>query len=314
MHVYHCSPALRSLPARASLFQPTPYRVKRRYARLLWSLLALALLRSPALISAHAAPVTIASSAPTLSAQVLDETSTSVTFKFPKILRARFAVILVDRKRGTTKLPTYRFKLQSKVSAFTFFDRDLPPGTYSYRGRVRIGKRISHWSSTRKIKILDPNLFEGTPTPGPTPAPTISPTPLPKPVLPHNFTECANAAARITALNEVNLHRASDGQAPLVENEKLYFAALAHSIFMASLGQLTHQGWEEEFDLYGVTGSTIGQNIASSFQSPHDVVVAWMESESHRTNILKSGFSRMGIACVADANGKPWWTQNFSGG
>jgi uncharacterized protein YkwD len=166
----------------------------------------------------------------------------------------------------------------------------------------------------RVVVIEDPDFEEGTPTPAPTATPGEELPPPQKPELPQGYSECANAEERALALTLVNAERAAEGKAALVDHEYLYFASVAHSIMMANIQELTHDGFLDETTLYQVPGTSFGQNIASVFPDPEKVIGAWMTSESHRQNILRSSYSRMGIACIADTAGKRWWTQVFSGG
>lgn len=64
------------------------------------------------------------------------------------------------------------------------------------------------------------------------------------------------------------------------------------------------------------SGGTAGENVAagSSTTSPRLVVNAWMNSESHRENILNKSYTKMSVGFVFDSSSKykTYWEQFFS--
>ncbi|RKY19266.1 MAG: hypothetical protein DRP63_00910 [Planctomycetota bacterium] len=60
----------------------------------------------------------------------------------------------------------------------------------------------------------------------------------------------------------------------------------------------------------------VGENIAYGFDSPQSVMQAWMNSPGHRSNILSSNYTHIGVGnCGGDLQGHKGcgmhWTQNF---
>lgn len=55
----------------------------------------------------------------------------------------------------------------------------------------------------------------------------------------------------------------------------------------------------------------IGENLAAGFTSASSVVNAWMNSEGHRANILKDGYTQIGIGIKKDKDGRIYWVQIF---
>lgn len=53
-----------------------------------------------------------------------------------------------------------------------------------------------------------------------------------------------------------------------------------------------------------------GENIAYGQDTPAEVMNDWMESESHRKNILNSRYEEIGVACYKQ-NGIYYWVQVF---
>lgn len=61
---------------------------------------------------------------------------------------------------------------------------------------------------------------------------------------------------------------------------------------------------------FGISYAHAGENIAMGYFTPETVVAAWMNSASHRENILSPNYTRLGVGYVADGG---YWTQWFLG-
>lgn len=61
---------------------------------------------------------------------------------------------------------------------------------------------------------------------------------------------------------------------------------------------------------FGITYKIAGENIAMGQKTPEAVVKAWMNSPGHRANILKPGYTHIGVGYVANGS---YWTQEFIG-
>jgi uncharacterized protein YkwD len=129
----------------------------------------------------------------------------------------------------------------------------------------------------------------------------------------------------------VNQQRTANGCPPLAINLAVTSAAYEHSQDMAVNGYFAHDTPS------GVTPWTrmqnagyaqpAAENIAEGYQTPQDVVNGWMNSPSHRQNILNCSYKAAGVGYydgpskTAPANGAqnnngsispgPWWTQDF---
>ena len=82
---------------------------------------------------------------------------------------------------------------------------------------------------------------------------------------------------------------------------------------MASTQSLVHQ------DIGGLIGgtsfSTMGENILSgpgSF-STSQMQQAWMNSPSHRANILNGAFTQVGVGIAYSSDGRVWVCVDFGG-
>ena len=125
-----------------------------------------------------------------------------------------------------------------------------------------------------------------------------------------------------TVLDLTNAERQKAGCAPLTANAQLLRAAQNHSNDMAYMDFVGH------VSSYGATlgdrlravwyiYSVAGENVAAGQRTPEEVVQAWMQSPSHRDNILDCGFTEIGIGYKylhsewGEANYHYYWTQNF---
>src|SRR5260370_936883 len=102
-------------------------------------------------------------------------------------------------------------------------------------------------------------------------------------------------------------------------NAQLSAAALKYSQYMATAGFFAHYGPDgsspsSRQQAAGYTGALMwGENIAAGQPDPQAVMTAWMNSPGHRANILRAGFTEIGIG-VYQAPGSQYgiyWTQEF---
>jgi uncharacterized protein YkwD len=119
-----------------------------------------------------------------------------------------------------------------------------------------------------------------------------------------------------------NQFRAKNGLAPLTLNSKLSAAAQAHSRNMAVQDFFDHKGLDgtsagDRVSQAGYDWHTVAENIAAGQKTPREVVDAWINSPSHRVNILNPTVKDIGVGYffLADDTGKTnynaYWTQEF---
>ena len=123
-------------------------------------------------------------------------------------------------------------------------------------------------------------------------------------------------AADVIALT--NAERATAGLAPLSPDPLLTDAAQAHSADMVARAFYAHTSPDggEPWHRAAAAGSTrrsIGENIACGQRSAAEVVRGWMNSPGHRANILKPGFTHIGIGFAGGGAAGTYWTQLFGG-
>jgi len=109
----------------------------------------------------------------------------------------------------------------------------------------------------------------------------------------------ANAIVQLTnkARQEYKLN-------PLCMNSALNEAALARAQDMEQNNYFGHTSPDGTTPWHYIreTGyyyTIAGENLASMFDaSPHDVVGAWLESDTHRDNIFNKNFTQVGVAII----------------
>ncbi len=62
---------------------------------------------------------------------------------------------------------------------------------------------------------------------------------------------------------------------------------------------------------FGLKFSAAGENIAMGQSTPQEVVSSWMNSPGHRSNILSSVYTEIGVGLAINSNGISYWTQMF---
>lgn len=133
-----------------------------------------------------------------------------------------------------------------------------------------------------------------------------------KPSVPEVETNAMTQLER-DASRLVNEHREDNGLEPLTISSDLSVKARVKSTDMLENNYFSHISptYGSPFALMkslGITYRTAGENIAMGYKTAEAVVNAWMNSPSHRANILSSNYTSMGIGHV---NG--YWTQWFIG-
>jgi uncharacterized protein YkwD len=105
--------------------------------------------------------------------------------------------------------------------------------------------------------------------------------------------------ARIVEL--VNAERAARGLAPLTWEGRLASSAGSYAGFMADANFFSHTGLDgsdvvERVEAAGYLGwSFVGENLAAGQSTPERVVLGWMNSPTHRANILAYEACEIGV-------------------
>ncbi len=133
------------------------------------------------------------------------------------------------------------------------------------------------------------------------------------------FTVNANASFYDNELLRLtNAERAYYGLPALTFNATLGTAAQLHAEDMAANSYLEHTGLNGSTPASRATNAGydylyIGENIAAGYQTPEEVVDAWMNSEGHRANILNSNYTEIGFGYAYQYNDYygSYWVQLF---
>ncbi|MCT4619157.1 MAG: SafA/ExsA family spore coat assembly protein [Marinisporobacter sp.] len=114
----------------------------------------------------------------------------------------------------------------------------------------------------------------------------------------------------------VNIERSKKGLPALKSNWQLSRCARYKSQDMINKNYFSHQSptYGSPFKMmesFGLKFSSAGENIAKGQRTPQEVMNSWMNSSGHRSNILSSSFSEIGVGLAKDQYGRCYWTQMF---
>jgi len=118
----------------------------------------------------------------------------------------------------------------------------------------------------------------------------------------------AQSQLELEVLRRTNVARAEHGLPPLEWDDNAAAAARAHAQDMLERGYFAHETPEgltvaDRMWRAGVLEVTVGENIAYYEGYPSQEAVAkavddWMDSPHHRENILRPGFTHLGVGVV----------------
>ena len=102
-------------------------------------------------------------------------------------------------------------------------------------------------------------------------------------------------------VEKTNKSRLAEAKAELSVNDTLTYAAQLKANDMAEKGYFAHTSPEGRTPWYwlqtaGYKYQTAGENLAVNFVDSSDVHNAWLNSPTHRANIVRDGFEEIGIA------------------
>ena len=133
----------------------------------------------------------------------------------------------------------------------------------------------------------------------------------------YNYTKTGSVLGRVSnitpaaLLASTNDERRSNNLEPLILNDKLSNAATEKANDMLSKGYWSHDSpdgtkpwaWVEK---NSYSYQEAGENLAKNFTTAGSTVSAWMNSPSHRENVLNPNYQEVGFATVdGEMNGEP---------
>jgi uncharacterized protein YkwD len=126
------------------------------------------------------------------------------------------------------------------------------------------------------------------------------------------------AELRAAVLCLVNRERIRRGLPRLSEDRRLDRSAQGWTATMVRTGRFTHgSDFAARITTAGFRWSAAGENIATGYTTPSQVLAGWMASTGHCRNILDPSFSALGIGVVGapvrgTARRGATWTQDFA--
>jgi uncharacterized YkwD family protein/spore coat assembly protein SafA len=114
----------------------------------------------------------------------------------------------------------------------------------------------------------------------------------------------------------VNVQRSKVGLPALKANWQVCRVARYKSQDMINKNYFSHTSptYGSPFKMmetFGVRFSAAGENIAYGQKTPAAVMVSWMNSPGHRSNILSPTYTEIGVGLAKSSNGTCYWTQMF---
>jgi uncharacterized protein YkwD len=126
--------------------------------------------------------------------------------------------------------------------------------------------------------------------------------------------------AEASLLQAMNQARAQSGVGPLRIDFRLEAAARAKSRLMLRTGTFAHGNFTRRLSSYRARGPYFGENLAwgvGSSGSAAGIVQMWLASPSHRANLLRQSFQRVGLGVLVGTfhgyGGATVATANFAG-
>lgn len=122
-----------------------------------------------------------------------------------------------------------------------------------------------------------------------------------------------NSSYEQQVLNLVNKERRSQGLSALSLSAEARQAARVRAKEIVSSFSHTRPNGTSCFTVLNEIGAkytSAGENIAKGQKTPEQVVEAWMNSPSHRANILSSKYTKLGVGCYFNGS-NTYWAQMF---
>jgi uncharacterized protein YkwD len=167
--------------------------------------------------------------------------------------------------------------------------------------------------------VEQPPVVLPTPEPGPAPVTPIAPTnPTTPPIVspPDPLASIDSVSRRV--FERTNEERVKAGLGTLKLSTKLIEAANIQAVNMARLQQFAHvlpgtdtPTLSDRIRKVGYAGSFAGENLAFNYRTADEAMDGWMASPGHRSNILLSDYTEIGVALAYDSLGQPYYVQVF---
>lgn len=130
-------------------------------------------------------------------------------------------------------------------------------------------------------------------------------------VIVENYTYTNNELETMKLIND---YRVSLGLKPLEIINHISFKSEEHDYYMIDTKEVNHNGFTDRANnIMKVLGAkTVAENIAYNYNSPQAAVNAWLNSPTHKENIV-GNYTHFGISIREDATtGKKYYTNIFA--
>lgn len=113
-------------------------------------------------------------------------------------------------------------------------------------------------------------------------------------------------------LDIVNQHRAEMGLSPFQFSKVAYDCANAHTDYMISQGQISHDNFMARATMIEAEANAqmVEENVAKGYTSTQLALKAWLNSPDHRKP-LEGDLNYTGISIKVDASGNLYYTELF---
>ncbi|WP_127505825.1 CAP domain-containing protein [Actinoplanes solisilvae] len=138
-----------------------------------------------------------------------------------------------------------------------------------------------------------------------------------QPVTTSDVSASPHAPVQQRVLVLINQNRRRGGCDPLTLDRRLIAAAYRHAADMARRDYFAHESPNgddagERVSEAGYEWKRYGENIARGADSAWEVVDGWMNSPTHRENIMDCRLHQMGIGLAISRDRTPYWVQDFA--
>lgn len=214
--------------------------------------------------------------------------------------------------RASSSGGTYNYVGSSTCTSYT--DKSVSGGkTYYYEVRaVKSSKGVKYYGAYSEKASVQVKSSGSTVAPTPTSTPAATPTPTAGGSSKDTNTYDSSFASQV--LKIVNEERAKAGVSALTMSQELVAPANKRAKeIKESFSHTRPDGteWSTVLSEYNVNVGAAGENIAYNYNTPEEVMDAWMNSTGHRANILNASFHHIGIG-VYEVNGTVYCSQLFS--
>jgi uncharacterized protein YkwD len=120
------------------------------------------------------------------------------------------------------------------------------------------------------------------------------------------------------ALAQLNAYRASKGLSPVRLDPSLDVLARHQADAMAASGRLSHNvggAFMTRLASDHIDAGEAGENLGAGYYSLDDAMAGWKGSAEHNANMLRPGFTRIGVAIAKNARTSygVYWSMEFAG-